>query len=168
MKLPGVESADVSLDKASADIRLKEGNRITLPQLRELLKKNGYPTREAQVEARGRLVDANARLIFDLLNGATMAVEPASDAVALRAGPETVNVTGVSRPSGKTAEILSVKSVSNGGGGNDGIIRASKSISQLPCEQTVAKLDSPGAFIVFPQYVRTCGAVVPSAPNGVW
>jgi hypothetical protein len=158
MKLPGVESADVSLDKASADIRLKEGNRITLPQLRELLRKNGYPTRDAQVEARGRLVEANGKLIFDLLNGSTMAVQPASDAVALRAGAETVTVSGVSRAAGKTAETLSVKSVSNGG--NDGIIRASDPDSQLPCEQTVAKLDSPGAIVVFPQYVRTFGAVV--------
>jgi hypothetical protein len=111
MKLPGIESAAVSLDKASADIRLKEGNRITLPQLRELLKKNGYPTRDAEVEARGRISDANGKLVFDLLNGTAMAVEPASDAVALRAGPGTVTVSGVSRPAGQAAETLTVKSV---------------------------------------------------------
>ena len=63
------------------------------------------------MEARGRLVDANGKLVFDLLNGATMAVQPASDAVALRAGTETVFVSGVSRAAGKTAETLSVKSV---------------------------------------------------------
>jgi hypothetical protein len=116
MKLPGVESAEVSLDKASADIRLKEGNRITLPQLRELLKKNGYPTRDAEVEARGRLVDANGKLVFDLLNGATMAVQPASDAVPLHAGSEIVTVSGVSRAAGKTAETLNVKSVTQKAG----------------------------------------------------
>jgi hypothetical protein len=111
MKLPGIESAEVSLDKASADIRLKEGNRITLPQLRELLKKNGYPTRDAEVEARGRLVDANEKLVFDLLNGATMAVQPTSDAVPLHPGSEIVTVGGVARAAGKTAETLNVKSV---------------------------------------------------------
>jgi len=111
MKLPGVESAEVSLDKASADIRLKEGNRITLPQLRELLKKNGYPTRDAQVEARGRIADANGALVFDLLNGATMAVQPGSDAAALHAGAEVVTISGVSRAAGKAAETLTVKSV---------------------------------------------------------
>ena len=112
MKLPGIESADVSLDKASADIRLKADNRITMPQLRELLKKNGYPTRDAQVAARGRIVDANGRLVFDLLNGATMAVQPGSDAPPLRAGPQIVNITGVSRAVGKGAETLAVKTVS--------------------------------------------------------
>ena len=30
-KLDGVETADVSLEKATADIRLKPGNAITLP-----------------------------------------------------------------------------------------------------------------------------------------
>jgi len=116
MKLPGVESAEVSLDKASADIRLKEGNRITLPQLRELLKKNGYPTRDAEVEARGRLVDANGKLVFDLLNGATMAVQSTSDAAPLHAGSAIVTVSGVSRAAGKTAETLNVKSVSQKAG----------------------------------------------------
>ena len=116
MKLPGVESAEVSLDKASADIRLKEGNRITLPQLRELLKKNGYPTRDAEVEARGRLVDANGKLVFDLLNGATMAVQSTSDAAPLHAGSQIVTVSGVSRAAGKTAETLNVKSVSQKAG----------------------------------------------------
>ena len=79
MKLPGVESAEVSLDKASADIRLKADNRITMPQIRDVLKKNGYPTRDAHIEARGRIVDSSGTLLFDLLNGSTLAVAPRPD-----------------------------------------------------------------------------------------
>ena len=56
MKLPGVESADVSLKSASADIRLKPDNKLTMTELRKVLKENGYPTRDAQIEARGRIV----------------------------------------------------------------------------------------------------------------
>jgi copper chaperone CopZ len=109
MKLPGVESAEVSLDKASADIRLKPDNRITLPQLREVLKKNGYPTRDAQVEARGMIVDRGGTPVFDLLNGATMELD--EKGAATKATPEAVDVTGVSRAESKAAERLTIRSV---------------------------------------------------------
>jgi hypothetical protein len=108
MKLPGVESADVSLDKASADIRLKAENRITMTQLREVLKKNGYPTRDAEVDLRGRIVDRNGRLVVDLLNGSTMELDPTGAAV--KAGEQVVQLTGVSRGDAKTGERLSVQS----------------------------------------------------------
>jgi hypothetical protein len=108
MKLPGVESAEVSLDKASADIRLKPDNRITMPQLRALLKKNGYPTRDAQIEARGKIVDAGGTLVFDLLNGSTMALDPDPKGAPVRPGSQAVEVTGVSRADGKVAEKLTI------------------------------------------------------------
>src|SRR4051812_42072919 len=108
MKLPGVASAEVSLDKASADIRLKPDNRITMPQLRELLKKNGYPTRDAQVEARGRIVDAAGRPVFDFLDGSTMGLVADPKGAPLRAAAETLDVTGVSRADGRTAEKLTI------------------------------------------------------------
>ena len=109
MKLPGVESADVSLDKASADIRLKPDNRITMTQLREVLKKNGYPTRDAQVEARGRIRQGAGKQILDLLNGATLSVEGLG--VTLNTGDVVVQVVGVSRTDGKAGERLMVQSV---------------------------------------------------------
>ena len=106
MKLPGIDSAEVSLDKASADIRLKPGNRITMPQLRDVLKKNGYPTRDAQIEARGKVVNRGGKLTLDLLNGSTMELDPKS--VGTKVGPEAVDVSGVSRADGKAAEKLTV------------------------------------------------------------
>ena len=68
-KLDGVESVDVSLDKAGADIRLKPGNAITLPQLRRVIRQSGYPTKDAQVEARGTVVERNGKPALDLQNG---------------------------------------------------------------------------------------------------
>ena len=106
MKLPGVESADVSLDKASADIRLKPDNGITMPQLREVLKKNGYPTREAQIEARGKIVDRNGTSVLDLLNGSTLELDP--NGIAVSARPDVVDIAGVSRADGKGPEKLRV------------------------------------------------------------
>ena len=114
MKLPGVESAEVSLDKAAADIRLKPDNRITVTQLREVLKKNGYPTRDAQIEGRGRIIDRNGQPALDLLNGSTMdlAVDPAKGPP--RAGSQVVEVRGVSRVHAKAGEKLTVTSVVEG------------------------------------------------------
>ena len=111
MKLPGIESAEVSLDKASADIRLKPDNRITMPQLRELMKKNGYPTRDAQIEGRGRIVDRNGKLVLDLLNGSTIELVVDPRGTPVRAGQQPVDVTGVSRVVGKAAEQLTLTTV---------------------------------------------------------
>ena len=108
-KLPGVESADVSLDKASADIRLKPDNRITMTQLRAVLKQNGYPTRNAQIDARGRIVDRGGTLLVDLLNGSTMEIDPRGASV--KASDQIVQITGVSAADGKGRERLTVQSL---------------------------------------------------------
>jgi len=109
LNLPGVESADVSLDKASADIRLKADNRITMTKLRDVLKKNGYPTRDAHVEARGRIVERSGKPVLDLLNGSTMNVE--GQGMTLKASDQIVQISGVSRVEGKSGERLTVQLV---------------------------------------------------------
>lgn len=109
LKIPGVESADVSLMKASADIRLKPDNRVTLPQLREVLRKNGYPTRDAEVEARGTIVDRNGKISLDLLNGSALELD--ATGVNGQPGPSVVEITGVSRADGKAAEKCLIKSI---------------------------------------------------------
>jgi hypothetical protein len=108
LKLPGVESADVSLDKASADIRLKADNRITIAQLRETLKKSGYPTRDAHIEARGRVVDRGGTLVLDLLNGSTLEIEPKG--ATPRATDREVQITGVCRGNGKVPDRVLIES----------------------------------------------------------
>ena len=103
MKLPGVESAEVSLDKASADIRLKADNRISMTQLRQVLKKNGYQTRDAQIEARGRIVLAGGTLVLDLLNLSVMELDAKS--VAATASTQIVDVSGISRADKATEKL---------------------------------------------------------------
>lgn len=103
-KLDGVESVEVSLEKASADIRLKPRNAITLPQLRRIIRQAGYQTKDAHVEARGTLVDRNGTPSLDLQNGSFLELE------ASPAGPRsgTVTVTGVSRVVDKEREVLTM------------------------------------------------------------
>jgi hypothetical protein len=59
-KLEGVESVEVSLERGHASIKLRAGNRLTLAQLRQLVKHNGFNAREAAVTVSGELrQDAN-------------------------------------------------------------------------------------------------------------
>jgi copper chaperone CopZ len=93
-KVEGVESIDVSLEKAVADIRLKPGNRVTLAQLRAAIKKNGYATRDADVEARGKIVLSNGTAMLDLVNGSTI---PLDRAPKEGATDQIVQISGVAR-----------------------------------------------------------------------
>jgi len=103
-KLEGVESINVSLEKASADVRLKPGNAITLPQLRRIIRQAGYPTKDAQIEARGVLTERDGRPALDLQNGSFL--ELASKPAVPDAG--SLDVTGVSRVVDKEREVLTI------------------------------------------------------------
>ena len=106
-KLEGVESVDVSLQKSSADITLKPDNKITLAQLRSAIRKSGYPTRDAEITARGRLTGAGDTFALDLLNGSTLRVASAP----VTATDKIVEVAGISRTDSKRVEQLTIASV---------------------------------------------------------
>ncbi len=59
--LDGVESADVSLRLKTAEIKLRPGNRITLPQLRNAIKDSGFNAREATISVVGSLVERGGK-----------------------------------------------------------------------------------------------------------
>lgn len=51
-KLPGVESATVKLNEGRAVLQLKPDNRVTIAEVRERVRRNGFTPREAVVTAR--------------------------------------------------------------------------------------------------------------------
>jgi copper chaperone CopZ len=63
-KLDGVESADVSLERASVVIGLRAGNQITLTQLRQIIKNNGFTAKEATVTVAGTLIERGGKPAF--------------------------------------------------------------------------------------------------------
>lgn len=91
--LAGVDSVKVSLQKATADIQLDEGNKVTLAQIRRVIRTSGYPTKDAQIVARGKIAAAAGKSVLDLLNGSTLTIV----AGPARAGDAIAEVTGVSR-----------------------------------------------------------------------
>lgn len=106
-KLDGVESVEVSLEKGSVDIRLKADNKLTLPQLRRTIRSNGNETRDANIAGRGTIVDRDGTLVLDLLNGATIEVEPGPKA----APGGVVEVTGVSKERSRDIERVTLTGV---------------------------------------------------------
>ena len=61
-KLPGVESATVSLNEGRAVIRLQAGNSITLAQIRESVERNGFTPQQAVVEAEVEILRSDGRI----------------------------------------------------------------------------------------------------------
>jgi copper chaperone CopZ len=60
-KLDGVESVDVSLERASVTLGLRPGNRITLPQLRQIIRNNGFTAKDATVTAIGTVIERGGK-----------------------------------------------------------------------------------------------------------
>jgi Heavy-metal-associated domain len=106
-KLDGVESVDVSLEKASAVIVLKADNTITLPQLRKIIRNAGYPTKDARLLARGSIVERGGKAMLDLLNGSVLELSERPKELP----PGVVEITGVSRAGKKDAERLTLTTV---------------------------------------------------------
>lgn len=65
-KLEGVESVEVSLERGQASIRLRPGNRVTLQHLRQLVKNNGFSSREATVTVFGELLQDGADIVLSV------------------------------------------------------------------------------------------------------
>ena len=60
-KLPGVASADVSLNKALVSVKLKPGATVSIPQLWLLFREKGYTPKTTRVLARGEISNPQGR-----------------------------------------------------------------------------------------------------------
>jgi hypothetical protein len=65
-RLDGVESVELSLQRAMADIRLRDGNRITLEQIRQIVKDTGFTPKNAVVVAVGTPVQRQGKPAFNV------------------------------------------------------------------------------------------------------
>src|SRR5262249_23900744 len=53
----GVDTVEVSLNKGLATMTLKDGNTVTMKQLRDAIGKNGFTTKGSNVVATGQLLE---------------------------------------------------------------------------------------------------------------
>jgi hypothetical protein len=76
MKFPGVESADVSLNKGLATVKLKPGNNIRPSEFWQAIRKNGNTPKVTHVVVRGEIA----------LGGTQLKVAGSNELFALKAG----------------------------------------------------------------------------------
>jgi hypothetical protein len=65
-KVDGVQSVRVSLNDGLTVLDLKAGNTVRLSELRQIIKNNGFVSKEAQVTARGAVSTAEGKPIFEV------------------------------------------------------------------------------------------------------
>jgi copper chaperone CopZ len=65
-KVEGVESVELSLERAQADIRLRAGNAVPLDRFRQIVKGNGFEPKEATVTAVGTVGDSGGNVSFEI------------------------------------------------------------------------------------------------------
>ena len=65
-KIDGVDSVALSLERAEADIRLRQDNRVSLDQFRRIAKANGFEPRQATITAVGTVREVNGALAFEV------------------------------------------------------------------------------------------------------
>ena len=93
-KMDGVESVTLSLERAEADIRLRQENRVSLDQFRKIVKANGFEPRQATVTAVGTAREVGGKLAFEVSGVPTpLVVDPDRSArVRLQAAEERVGL----------------------------------------------------------------------------
>jgi copper chaperone CopZ len=100
-RVAGVESVEVSLNKGLATVKLKPGNTVSVPQLWELIHKNGYTPKATAVLVRGELANVNGAL--------QLKVSGTKDTLALAADPKNAAAFGdASKKAGQTVVVQGV------------------------------------------------------------
>lgn len=100
-KVSGVESVDVSLNKGLATVKMKTGNRITVPQLWQVLRSQGYTPKLTTVLVRGELMGTPGKT--------KLKVPETGEVIALAADPKHADASTLAdRRIGQTAVILGV------------------------------------------------------------
>jgi len=124
-KVDGVESVDVSLERAAAVINLRPGNRITLAQLRQIIKNNGFSAKEATVTVVGTLTERGGKpaltvtgsdVVWLLKSGNAAAYADAAQRVKAQQASPVEAVGTVAVPANPNQpEELAVQSLTAGG-----------------------------------------------------
>lgn len=65
-KLPGVTSATVSLNSGTVDVKLADGNKITVVALRDAIRKNGFTPKAANARVEGTIASRGGQLVLDV------------------------------------------------------------------------------------------------------
>ena len=92
-KLPGVEKAEVGLNRGTVSVTLRPGSPLTIARLLDLIKKQGHVTRKVRFTARAHLLDSEQFKRLEILGtGERFQIEP-SKTMAEESGGQTHRIT---------------------------------------------------------------------------
>src|SRR5262245_19204913 len=85
-KVPGVTSVRVSLNEGLTVLELAPSNAITLSSLRQVIRNNGFVTKEGKITARGLFLESGGQTLFEVIGSrermtVTERTAPAADVV---------------------------------------------------------------------------------------
>jgi hypothetical protein len=60
-RIDGVESVDVSLKEGAATVKLKAGNHVTVEDVRDAIRKNGFTPKGSEVIVAGKVIERNGK-----------------------------------------------------------------------------------------------------------
>jgi copper chaperone CopZ len=119
-KVAGVESVELSLERAEAAIRLADGNRVLLDQFRRIVKANGFEPKQARVTVRGTVREMAGKLVLEVSGpGTSLVISPDKSA------PEPYKQLKSAWESKSTSTFEVVGTVDQGAGGVETIAIAS-------------------------------------------
>jgi copper chaperone CopZ len=110
-RIDGVESVDVSLKEGAATVKLKPGNHVTVDEVRDAIRKNGFTPKAAEVTIAGKVIERNGKPAL-AVSGSDLVylLAEASDAkgklgeLRKQSGKEVVAKGRLAESSGKTTE----------------------------------------------------------------
>lgn len=102
-KVAGVDSVEVSLNQGLATVKLNPGNKITVPQLWQIIHSQGYTPKATTVLVRGELVGVPGK--------AQLKVPETGETIALAANPKRAGfLEAAEKRIGQTAVLRGVMS----------------------------------------------------------
>lgn len=60
-KVEGVQDVKVSLNDGTVAVKLKDGNEVTIEEVRDIIRKNGFTPKEAQVKVLGKVSERDGK-----------------------------------------------------------------------------------------------------------
>lgn len=109
-KVTGVASVRVSLNEGLTVLDLKPGNDVTLAHLRQVIRNNGFVTKEAQVVATGVVSTAGGAVVFEVSGSRERFTLQPGSAQQLQPGPsELTGSVDISDPKSMKMTVVSVR-----------------------------------------------------------